>query len=232
MEYKNYAIKAKTGMFYTTSKTQEEGYVENKYTDLETKEEKVNYHKEEESIEGKLKYIGTKESNYGERFYLTLEKDGINNTLELNIFRKETSVNDYVKAFCQYLKQLKVGAELKISLNRKTVDKKGYLYKNVFITQDGENLKWDFKTNGDESPVPKATKSINKVTKKEAWDFSDVDAFYYDLLNKYAPKYVPSAEQSAASSSHEANNDTPANSAPPMLVADNSTVEFNDDLPF
>lgn len=183
MEYINYNIKNKNGMFYTTSKEEKEGYVLNKYTNRETNKEETNYHKDVSTLKGSLMRFGVKSSPFGERFFIHLkQEDGNVAAMEINVFRSGTSINDYIKSFAQYLDQFKTDDVLEIYLNKKNKDSNGYLYKNVYISANGENLKWSFPIYGEESPVPQPSKVINKVTKKETWDYSDVDAFFYERV--------------------------------------------------
>lgn len=185
MNFINYSIESSRGVFYTTSKEQKEGYERHEYVDRETKETKVNYRKRISNLKGKLTKFGCRGTQFGERFEMFLEQeDGDVAVLQIPIFRSGTSVNDYIKSMCQYIDNLKTGTTVEIYLNSKNKDKNGYLYKNIFINVDGENLKWAFPIYGDDSPVPSPTKTINKVTKKETWDYSDVDAFFYEKIQR------------------------------------------------
>jgi hypothetical protein len=229
MNYNNFNIKASSGTFYQTSPTPQEGFVANSYTDRQTKEEKTNYHREVESLHGKLHSIKLKDGKYGEQLCISLtQSNGDANVLQLKVFNTGTSVNDYIKSFVQVMENLVLGAETEITLNRTSKDKKDKLYANVFISQDGEKIQWAFKTVGEDSPVPKAKKVINKVKKTESWDFDDVNEFYYDKLKKLsnnvaAPQSPPPDQQS-----------TPTAEAPEENAQDDTQLSQDEtqDLPF
>jgi hypothetical protein len=212
MEYINFNIKSKNGMFYTTSKEEKKGYTLNKYIDRETNAEKVNFHKDVRTLSGKLIKFGVKESQFGEQFFIFLkQEEECVHALQINVFRKGTAINDYIKSFAQYVDQLKEGDNLEIYLNNKAKDKNGYLYKNVYISSNGESLKWSFPIYGEGSPVPNPAKTINKVTGKEVWDYSDVDAFFYKKIKE---------------------SNISEKEAPETEVVKDAIVEPVDDLPF
>lgn len=233
MNYTNFSIDRKTGMLVTTSKTPKEGYVENVYVVVSTGEQKTNYKKSVESIEGTLKFLGMKTVKMGnnevERVFINLQVDQENTyVLELDVFTKSRSIDDYVKALCQYIAGLvsNKGKKVNISANRTTKDKKDYLYRNIYFTVDGQKLNWDFQLYGENSPVPKAVQVPDKVTKKLKWDFSDVDAYFYEILKKYEVTATASSTSSetAQSSSEQAHGEADSQN-------EQDNQEF-DDLPF
>lgn len=234
MNYTNFSIDRKTGMLVTTSKTPKEGYVENVYTVISTAEQKKNYKKSVESIEGVLKFLGMKTVKIGnnevERVFINLQVDQENTyVLELDVFTKSRSIDDYVKALCQFIAGLysSKGKKVNISANRTAKDKKDYLYRNIYFTVDGQKLNWDFQLYGENSPVPKAVQVPDKVTKKLKWDFSDVDAYFYEILKKYevTTSTASAASENSQSSSESVQEET--DSSP--NTQDNE--DFND-LPF
>lgn len=233
MNYTNFSIDRKTGMLVTTSKTPKEGYVENVYTVISTAEQKTNYKKSVESIEGVLKFLGMKTVKIGnnevERVFINLQVDQENtHVLELDVFTKNRSIDDYVKALCQHIAGLhsSKGKKVNISANRTAKDKKDYLYRNIYFTVDGQKLNWDFQLYGENSPVPKAVQVPDKVTKKLKWDFSDVDAYFYEILKKYE---VTAAASSTSTETAQPSSEQAHGEADSQNEQDNQ--EF-DDLPF
>lgn len=225
MNYTNYSIKESKGVFYTTSKIPADGYTENRYEDRTTKEAKVNYHKEVDKLEGTLKSFGRKETPFGERFYISLVVDEENTSvLEIPVFDGRESMNSYLKSLCMYLGNLEKGQQLTIALNKTAKNAKGYLYKTVYLSSEGEGLSWVFHPQND---VPKATKSISKITKKETWDFTAVEEFYFEQLEKVVTTPTPTA----STPSREAAPQTPApvETENPFLTSDEAD---DDDLPF
>lgn len=225
MQYTTYNIVGSKGVFYTTKREPTEGYSENTYVDPKTKESKTNYRLEKTELSGKLKFFGMKEVTLQgkevDMMFITLETSPTTcDSIELAVFNGK-SINDYVKAFCQVFDNLQKGADTKIQLNRESKDKKGFLYKNVFVTQDNEKVNWAFKTFGDDSPVPKAVKTQDKVTKKDTWDFSAVDGFFYDILTKY--KYTPKPKE---------NTEAAATQPPAESKSVEQSTDITDDLPF
>jgi hypothetical protein len=214
MNYTNYSIKSKNGKFYTTSKVEKEGYTPNKYIDKSTGTEVTNYHKEVTNLKGKLVKWGVKESQFGERFYIMLKQDGDDvDVLDMPIFNgSSNSINDYIKSICQYIDSFDKDVDFEMYLNSKNKDKNGYLYKNVFININGESLKWNFKLYGEDSIVPPPIETVNKVTKKKSWDYSDADAFFYEKIkggNVNESDTQTSASDSNVETQEESNDDLP-----------------------
>lgn len=226
MNYTNYSIKESKGVFYTTSKTPADGYTENRYEDRTTKETKVNYHKEVDKLEGTVKSFGRKETPFGERFYISLAVDEDNTSvLEIPVFDGRESMNSYLKSFCMYLGNLEKGQQLTISLNKTAKNAKGYLYKTVYLSSEGEGLSWVFHPQND---VPKATKSISKITKKETWDFTAVEEFYFEQLEKVVS--TPTTTTDNTTSREVAQQKTaPVETENPFLASEEAD---DDDLPF
>lgn len=233
MKFTNYAIKGSKGVFYTTSKEPQEGYTENKYTDRETKKEKTNYHKEVETLTGKLHSIKLKQSELvGERLAISLtDAKGDANVLEIPVFRNTNGdVDEYTKSCIQYLSNLVLNAETEIFCNSKNKDKKGYLYKNVFFKQDGEQIPWEFKIFGEDSPVPKAVQKEHKVTKQIKWNFEDQNVWFYDKLTSSVKNICAMQE----STSQNSNSSAPDTAVPESNNADVDAPNADgvDDLPF
>jgi len=210
MDYTNYSIKSKNGKFYTTSKVEMDGYTPNKYIDKSTGKEVTNYHKEVTNLKGKLVKWGVKDSQFGERFYIMLKQDGDEvDVLDVPIFNgSSNSVNDYIKSFCQYIDSFEKDVDFEMYLNSKNKDKNGYLYKNVFINIDGKSLSWNFKLYSEDSIVPPPIETINKVTKKKSWDYSDADAFFYEKIKGGAQYHTETSNTEASTgASVKPNND-------------------------
>jgi hypothetical protein len=186
MSYRNLKIK-NTGYFYESSKTPQEGFHE-----VETKTGGKVYHREFPTVEGELKGLFVADKDWGKIFTITLRDLNdplLTISLDLNVFSSGERVNDYLKSFIQIMPALKVGEVIKISLNRKSLDKRGYLYKSMYVRDAQDNLlPWAFEL----KDVPRGVSSQSKVTGKTTWDFSDHDAFYYSKFTEYLDNIVKS----------------------------------------
>lgn len=208
--YVNYQIKSNGGVFYTSSTSPKEGYEKHEYVDKKTGEKKTTYRQYVNSIEGKLTYKSLRDSPLGERWNLTFVKDGVNQVLSGPVFRQGKNVDDYAKSLAQFIENLEIGKTYKVSVNSKNRDKQQYLYKNFYFTdvETDKSVEWAFKNFGEDSIVPKAIKGKDKVTGKDAWDFTDVNAFYYGILanrsgTDNAPAATPSSEAVTETSPEE-----------------------------
>jgi hypothetical protein len=237
--FTSYNIKSSEAVFYTATKNPTEGYEKNTYTDKVTKELKTTYHKKVESVSGVLQKMSLMESPYGERFKIFLKHD--TNTddfivLEIPVFMSN-SINPYIKSLCQYLDSITRGSQLTFTLN-KVKDKNGYFYKNFYIEMDGQKLQWDFKIFGEDSPVPKPSKVVDKVTKKEKMDYTDVDAFFYEKLMPFRPETSVQNAQVQEAITPRATTATPVHTTEIPVknpFTDSSSEvedEDEDDLPF
>lgn len=186
-KYLNFRIKASKNVFYNSAKQPLPGFEKVEYEDKQTKEKKVTYHYEKPFLRGIYRGCFLDETQFGEVLKLKLEvpsKDGEENFIILSIpvFRVGNQIADYAKGVALFLGNLKKGLETTVALSQEK-DDKGYFYRSFIFTQDGKTVSWAFAPRGEESPVPPPTKVIDKVTKKEKWDYSDQDEFYYDILS-------------------------------------------------
>lgn len=185
--YRNYQIKGSKGVFYESSKDPQEGY-NIRYESAQT--HKVSYHRESPTLEGTLRKIGLKKFTFdhGPVTYVRImfeEISGAVGTLSLPLMTQKGGVDNWVKAFMLYLPVLKKGQEIKISLNRSNKDKKGFLYKNVWM-RDGDDaqIPWAYDPKPEAAIVPKAILGEDPITREPKWDFTPVDKWYYDYLMK------------------------------------------------
>lgn len=217
---KYYTIKSSSGKFYTTSQTPQDGFTRHDYEDRTTKEKKTNYIKELDWLSGVLKEVSIVDHKFmgetiGIKLYDVKEKEDL--LLQIPIFSNKDSINDYAKSFITIYPNLKQNEEVSFTLEREKTNKRGYLYKTIFGIQDKKRAEWAIQR----EEVPAATKTKNKVTKKEEWDFSDVDAFYYEKINQI-PKRT-------SNSAPEENEPVKNQKTAPAKVESNDDDE---DLPF
>lgn len=124
-----------------------------------------------DSLEGVIKSIGTKESDYGKFWVLKLESGGIVYQLEFNYS------GGYAASFLKALPNADLTRQL-ILIPKLTVE--GDKKKSVlFISQDGKGLKFYF-TKDTPNGMPELQKI--KVKGKETWD----DSERMEFLEKFA----------------------------------------------
>lgn len=188
MKYENVGIKTSKGVFYLSQKEKSDEY----NVEFE-KDDKKYYHKEFNTLDGKLTGIKLRDGKYGKQVSLFFEKaEDVIYVLNLNVFNQGSRVDDWMRAFTLYLANLKIGEQTEISLNRNKVDKKGYLFKNAFVKQNGIKVDWAFNPMKD---APKWEQTTDKVTGEAMWDSSNQDKFYYDKIKESVKQEVVPTEE-------------------------------------
>jgi len=210
-------VKIKSGnLFYTSSKTAQIGYglVETSFGDV--------YHKTFDKLEGVLVAvkIKPKKDQFPEAVELFL-KENDENTYVLSIptLDTKTSVTKFAQSLSRIIPNVSLNKNTVITLNTDSKDKNGYLYANIYIMQDGENVKWAYEY----AEIPGPTKTINKVTKEEALDWSDRNAFMYDKIKSSVERLSKEAVKE-----HTKDYNTSAGKS----LAEELTGNISDDLPF
>ena len=174
MNYSIVGIKSGNKL-YISSKTKEVGF------DTEVEYEGTTYyHKELSHIEGVLKNKKLEEGNYGERLKLFFAQDKDNTyVLEIPTLQGD-SLKPWAAEIAKYLPGMDIGKNVKISTNTTKVDKKGNPYRNFYVEQDGVSVAWAFNL----EDVPKPTQKKSKLKGEVTWDFTDRDAFLYEIITK------------------------------------------------
>jgi hypothetical protein len=184
VKFFNYRIKNSLGVFVTTVQEPTEGYTENKYVDLETQKEKVNYEKTLDSFSGELIKIVEDETPYGTRLKIMVKEDeGVVNILAIPMVDNKGNISDWVKAFTLVLHGCKKGDKVEFSLNRKSTKEyngKKLLYKNVYLKVNGEKVEWGFNPQDAPKWQEKEVKKLGKIVKE--WDRTANDEFHYEKL--------------------------------------------------
>ena len=209
MNYSNVGIKS-GNVLYISSKTKEKGFdVESPY------DGKTYYHKELDSIKGKLSAKKLEGGKFGERIKLFLNQDE-NNSLVLEVPTiMDDSLLPWAVELAKFLPNINIGDEIEISTNTSKKDKDGRPYKNLYITANGQSVPWAFKL----EDVPKPEQKKSKLKGDVTWDFSARDEFLYDIIKK--------SLQAAAKEAQEAHTPEGYKSS-----KKNKPVESKSDLPF
>lgn len=228
--YRNYSIKSSKGKFYESSKDMQEGF----NIRVETQNKEIRYHRESDALEGVLKKIGIKEAQFtnGKVKQLRIMFDEISGdigTLSIPILTAKGTLDPWIKAFMLYLPALKKGMEIKIQLNRQNKDKKGYLFKNVWMRDgDDEQIQWAFDPRPSGGVVPQPTESEHPLTHVRQLDFTAVDKWYYDYLMQVVEAWGGSEENPDELAENESYVTDEAYSG----GTDEDSAAAYDDLPF
>jgi hypothetical protein len=124
-----------------------------------------------DSLEGTIKEVGTKESDYGKFLVVQVESNGVNYQLEMNFS------SGYSASFLKTLPNVNLSTRVQIT-PKLTIE--GDKKKSVcFLNQNGSGLKWAF-TKDNPNGMPDLVKI--KVKGKDTWDDSD----RMEFLENYA----------------------------------------------
>lgn len=230
-------IKYGSHTFYESSKTKKsDAYQEFKYTDRETKQEKVVYHRDLEYISGELMYVGMQDFEKGGKFLSIIIK-GENESFGISIPVYSASgvktTDNYFNSMVGILENLSKGDYVNLTVNTRSKDKKGEYYRNV-VALDKDNKiiksKFDFKD------VPKWNKEeteddFGKTTVK--WDASPTNKFYIEKFMQILEDFKGSSSNSS-SDSEQKTDDSAGESAGESQgnSEDMGSGDEYDDLPF
>jgi hypothetical protein len=115
-----------------------------------------------DSLEGTIKEVGTKESDYGKFLVVQVESNGVNYQLEMNFS------SGYSASFLKTIPNVNLSQRVQIT-PKLTIE--GDKKKSVcFLNQNGSGLKWAF-TKDNPNGMPDLVKI--KVKGKDTWDDSD-----------------------------------------------------------
>ena len=200
---------------YTSSKTPVAG------AEVYVKDENTYYHTTMDKVEGKLTAVKLDPSDFGERLKLFIQKDENScYILEIPTVNKDR-LNDWACEIAKFLPNLKLGKQIEISANTSNMDKKGYPYKNLYISQEGEKVQWAFPL----TDIPPLSKKFNKLKNADVYNSEDRDAFLYEKIKESVEGFKKENKTAHTPSDYKTSTNKPA--------ADiDLSGEDNDDLPF
>lgn len=173
-DFKNISIKS-GNIFYEKSKLPKDGFAQ-----VTSKTGVVSFHKEYPFIEGKLIKVVKKDTEWGECLEVFLDcGDHIKRFFQF-LFNQKQQLQTWAIELSKYLPGLKLGSNIKISLNKTSLNAKGIPYENMYVEQDGEKLGWAYTIND----LPKLEKKENKITKVVTWDSTARDEYVYPIIEK------------------------------------------------
>lgn len=187
--WKNIKIKQSVGKFYESSKTEIEGWEK-----VDTKEHGNRWHRVFSTITGTITKIMIDESgSFGDRLKIFVDtgEDEVS-VLEMPLFNINKSLYDYARSLAMIIDGVKLGGENthEIFLNSKNKDKNDFLYKNIFIKQNGETVK----PSVNKADVPAWEEKPDPVKKgKKVWDSTANTKYLYDILYDFCEGVTPSA---------------------------------------
>ena len=193
MEYKNYSVSLGKGKLYQKSAEPKEGYEKVTYgTD-----NKITYHKYENSIQGQLKYFDTKEVEYQGKKLSFLEVsliDGdISNKVSVPLKNSKGNFTDEVKALVSALNSAEVGEEVTLSVVKKTNTSNGKEYTNLnfyinYVNRLGENGKGLSTGFIPFSEIPRPEKEEDEDL-GVSWNFKPVNKYYAQKIKEVQAKF-------------------------------------------
>lgn len=238
MTYNNYSISLGKGKLYMKSSEPKEGYEKVTYgTD-----NKITYHKYENSIKGNLKYFDTKEVEFQGKKLAFLEVsliDGeISNKVSVPLKNSKSNYTDEVKALVSALNSAEIGEEVTLSAVKTTSTSakngKEYTNLNIYINyvnklgENGKGLSTGF-ISFDEIPKPEKEEDEDLGT---TWNWKPVNKYYAQKIKEIQAKFQNSPQQSETASTANVGAPRPktANQAFPSSSIMNEKEP--NDLPF
>lgn len=202
MEYNNYSISNGKGKLYLKSKTPQAGYEEVTYgTD-----NKVTYHKYENSIKGTLKYFDVKDVEFqGKKlsfFEVSFIDGDTSNKVSVPLKNSKGNYTDEVKAMVSALNAAEVGQEYTLSVTKTTSkgsNGKDYTNLNIYINyvnrlgENGKGLSTGFISFND---IPKPEKEEDEDL-GVSWNWKPVNKFYALKIKELKERFESGSTASA-----------------------------------
>lgn len=194
MDYNNYSISLGKGKLYLKSSEPKDGYEKVTYgTD-----NKITYHKYENSVKGVLKYFDTKEVEYQGKKLSFLEVsliDGeISNKISVPLKNSKSNYTDEVKALVSALNSAEIGEEVTLSAVKSTSTGKNgreYTNLNIYINyvnklgENGKGLSTGF-ISFDEIPKPEKEDDEDLGV---TWNWKPVNKYYAQKIKEIQAKF-------------------------------------------
>lgn len=235
MNYKNVRFKWGNGKFVESSKNLSEGFEKITYTDPETKEEKITYHKFYDSVVGIISSVGLNETQFG-KFLKVNVKTGADEITSIQVpYEDKYGYSRETKALISSLRGYELGEEIVInplvkSFKRKNgkdgMDVNFYInYKNK-KNDEGKSLSTGYVAFTELPPLEVEEKRGQKTYNND----KQMD-FYYNILQEVIVKFEKYWEEI------KTNKDNTTGAESSTVEQSNSALEPNeefneDDLPF
>jgi hypothetical protein len=140
-----------------------------------------------DSVEGFIRGISTREHKYGTDLCIQLEDDQMYQ-LQIKMKGEEPSKQTaYFIAFAHCCPAINPHQRIEFIPNLKIVEDKKR--SALFLKQNGETMKWAYKVGQDGVPAPEELK--NKKGEIISVDWSEVETYRVDQVNKFAASLAP-----------------------------------------
>lgn len=136
--------------------------------------EKITYKKYYDTLSGIVTSIGFRETNFGDKFELIITDSEDKYILQMSPDSGSTNL------LINFLLNEKLDFEKKIIFKTSEEENNGFKSTKVFVKQLGQNMKGVYHKN--DGKLPEVTKGEKRG--KVVWDFSAVNNFYYDKVEK------------------------------------------------
>lgn len=226
-------VEGSTGKIFETIKEEKEGY--EKYT---SSTDKVSYRKHYKDITGELLNTEIRDTDWGQRFGVSLKNEETIFKLELNIYSQDGNIeNRFMESMLKLLPLLNKGETYTISAYNFIPDGEKYAKAGISIKKGTEKLKSTltnsyYNKEGELVPgdIP-AIKWVEKLGKKRpsAVSLEQKDEYLIDLLTKHNDrlKWVSGTSDQTAQPAEQKKKEE----APKAAAAVVAEIE-DDDLPF